>query len=176
MIEIDFTQPITIGDIFILLEAIALGVSAGSLIYSMHKEQKIKRRDEATNLISKYHDSQKIQYALKILDDYIIEPKEKWKHTREHYHKENLDTILRDHKVDPIYDEGEVEIRDSFDVFLDFIGNLEPYVTSGIIKRNDFGSFQYYLDIANDDPNVKKYADIYRFANYKIAMKLLYPT
>ncbi|MGQ0376682.1 MAG: hypothetical protein ACT4OW_04155 [Nitrososphaerota archaeon] len=176
MIEMDFTQPITMGDIFVLLEAIALGASAGSLIYAMHKEQKVKRRDEATNLINKYHDSEKMQYALRILDDYNLEPKEKWDHAHGYYHKENLGTILRDHKVDPIYDEGEVEIRDSFDIFLDFIGNLEPYIKSGIIKRNDFGSFQYYLDIANNDPNIKKYAEIYRFANYKIAMKLLYPT
>lgn len=176
MIEIDFTQPITIGDIFVLLEAIALGISAASLIYYIHKDQKIRRRDEAINLISKYHDSEKMQYALKIFDDYNLDPKENWEQEHGYYNKENLGTILRDHKSDPIYDKGEVEIRDSFDVLLDFIGNLEPYLRSGVIKKENFGSLQYYLDIANKDPAVQKYADIYNFANYKRTMELLYPT
>lgn len=174
MVMIDLTEPITIGDIFVLLEAVALGISAWSLIYYIHKDQKIKRRDEAINLISKYHDSEKMQYALKILDDYNLEPTEKWEHKHGYYHKENLDTILRDHKSNPIYDKGEVEIRDSFDILLDFVGNLEPYLKSGVIKKEDFGSFLYYLDIANNEKAIQKFADIYNFANYKRAMELLY--
>jgi len=67
-----------------------------------------------------------------------------------------------------------VEIRDSFDILLDFVGNLEPYLKSGVIKKEDFGSLLYYLDIANDVAAIQKYADIYNFANYKKAMNLLY--
>ncbi|MBM3895090.1 MAG: hypothetical protein FJ359_01470 [Thaumarchaeota archaeon] len=67
-----------------------------------------------------------------------------------------------------------VEIRDSFDILLDFVGNLEPYLKSGVMKKEDFGSLLYYLDIANDVAAIQKYADIYNFANYKKAMNLLY--
>lgn len=67
-----------------------------------------------------------------------------------------------------------VEIRDSFDILLDFVGNLEPYLKSGVIKKEDFGSLLYYLDISNDVAAIQKYADIYNFANYKKAMNLLY--
>lgn len=172
----DPTVPITFADIFVLIEAGALGASAGALVYYIHKDQKIRRRDEAMTLISQYRDSEKMQYALKILDDYNLEPKDKWKHPHGYYHKENLKKILRNHIDGPIYDHGEAEIRDSFDILLDFIGNLEPYLQSGVIKKKDVGSLMYYLKIANNNTDIQKYVDIYNFDNYKRTMKLLFDT
>lgn len=158
-------------DVSQILSDIANFATAGALgfiIWQYHREQKTKRRDEAINILNKYHDSDKMQIALNILDDYTIESQEDWKQSTDYYHKINLETILRDHKIgNGIDDKGEIEVRKSFDTFLDFVGSLNPYLSGGVIKKDDIGSFLYYIEEARKNPAVAKYTNIYNFHLYK---------
>ncbi len=158
----DISQPLI--DIANFATAGALGFT----IWQYHREQKTKRRDEAISILNKYHDSDKMQIALDILDDYTIESQKDWKQSTDYYHKKNLGTILRNHEIgDGIDDKGEIEVRKSFDTFLDFVGSLHPYLAGGVIKKDDIGSFLYYIEKAKTSPAVAKYADIYKFHLYK---------
>ena len=161
----------SIGDVANFATAVALGFT----IWQYHREQKTKRRDEAINILNKYHDSEKMQIALNILDDYTIESQKDWKKSTDYYHKKNLATILRNHDDgNGIDDKGEIAVRSSFDVFLDFVGSLYPYLSAGVIKKDDIGSFLYYIDEAQKNSAVSKFANIYNFYLYKKFIAELY--
>lgn len=62
------------------------------------------------------------------------------------YHKTTLDQILRPDQDDPVLDQGENAIRQSFDALLDFFGKLGYLISVGLMKENEVLYFGYYLN------------------------------
>ena len=81
----------------------------------------------------------------------------------EYYTIKNLHDILRDDTIAPKFDEGEDEIRDGFDSLLAFFGKLEYLLRIGLIRRTDLSYFQYYIDKASGNKDVREYAKLYNF-------------
>ena len=81
----------------------------------------------------------------------------------EYYTIKNLHDILRDDTIAPKFDEGEDEIRDGFDSLLAFFGRLEYLLRIGLIRRTDLSYFQYYIDKASGNKDVREYAKLYNF-------------
>lgn len=70
------------------------------------------------------------------------------------YHISNLQSIMRLLNDDnPIIDEGEHTIRNSFDALLDFFSRLSYLSKIGLIKKNELSYFSYYIDKILDGKN-----------------------
>lgn len=156
--------------------------TVGALLFSIlqYKKEQEKnrsaqaqsRRDTVNKLISEYRRSEKIQLALKILDDFVVEPLDekdivKPKHPPDYYRISNLGSILKDHSKGSITDPGEIAIRDAFDELLDFLGILGYYLSVEVITKQDLSYFEYYIKKLKDNKAVENYANIYGFEGYK---------
>ena len=115
--------------------------------------------------------SKKMEIAKRILDDFT-DIKKKFFEGKifvaelkgdEYYTIKNLHDILRDDTIAPKFDEGEDEIRDGFDSLLAFFGKLEYLLRIGLIRRTDFSYFQYYIDKASGNKDVREYVKLYNF-------------
>ena len=81
-----------------------------------------------------------------------------------YYHRKNLRCLLRDYRSMPIFDDGEVAIRKSFDALLDFFVELEYLVgTLKIMKRNEAAYFEYYYRKAGEQFGVQQYVKTFEF-------------
>jgi len=156
--------------------------TVGALLFSIlqyskeqvknRSEQAKSRKDTVYKLISEYRGSEKIQLALKILDDFVVKPLDendvvKPDHPYDYYRKSNLGSILRDHLEAPITDLGEMAIREAFDELLDFLGILGYYLSEGVITKQDLSYFNYYIDKLKDNEAIENYANTYGFEGYK---------
>ncbi|MGE4119373.1 MAG: hypothetical protein AB7F29_16005 [Candidatus Nitrosocosmicus sp.] len=81
-----------------------------------------------------------------------------------YYHQINLDLILRSHKNLPIFDEGEMAIRASFDNLLNFFVELEYlHTTLKMIEKKELCYFEYYYQKSADNTAIRKYLTTYEF-------------
>lgn len=94
---------------------------------------------------------------------------------RDWFGKLNLNTVLRNHEVEPVVKVKQKEIRSSFDSLLDFFGKLEYLLTNHLIKNKEIGYFRLYLEKAAEVQAIQQYIRIYRFPLYgKLNSKLRY--
>ena len=132
-------------------------------IFQYRKSRIEKRKDLLFHLADKFDDDDRFTYAKKLLDDFSLEPKPGWENDTKDYHKNNFETILNYHFEVPITDAGYIEIRDSFDALFDFFDRLTYLYKLGLIKKEEFSHFSYYLKKAKENENVRNYVDYYEF-------------
>ena len=116
------------------------GVFWGTHTY--RESQVLKRKEIVFPLMDEFDGSEKMEVAKRILDDFsdikkrFLDPKKiKTMRQEGYYHKHHLSEILRNHRVPDdddkdrenlcSFDDGEIEIRHSFDALLNFFSKLE---------------------------------------------------
>src|SRR5713226_8364040 len=109
----------------------------------------------------------KLKTALDLLDDYIVEVRGPI--SRE-FGKDNLNTVLRDHKMLKVNDPAEVTIRESFTALLDFFGKLGYLMDIMAITRTELGYFEYYISKAKNDSSVLTFAKTYEFELFAVLL------
>jgi hypothetical protein len=83
------------------------------------------------------------------------------------YHISMISTILRDHNKNPIVNQLEDEIRNSFDAMLDFFGKLGYLLKLRLIERGELVYFQYYLEkMINNNSKAEDGSDDNAFIYY----------
>jgi hypothetical protein len=113
------------------------------------------------------------------VDDHIIYyflaylSKDKVKLLWRYYHISNLQNILRDHTTSTIVDEGEMEIRSSFDIILDFFGRIGYLVKVGLMEKEETFYFLYYIKKIVENESIMNYVFIYKFGLFAFLIKEL---
>ena len=158
--------------------AAIFGVFWGTHTY--RESQVLKRKEIVFPLMDEFDKSEKMEVAKRILDDFsgikkrFLDPKNiKTVKHEEYYRKHHLDEILRFHKVPDdddkdrenlcSFDDGESEIRHSFDTLLAFFSKLEYLRKIQLIREEDLSYFRYYINTAADNKDVRAYVKDYDF-------------
>ena len=132
-------------------------------IYQYRQNRIEKRKDILFELVREFDQSEKMNFAKRILDDYSLEIEDGWLNKPGFYHKSNLNTILRLHHESTISDPGEISIRDSFDTLFDFFDRLGYLFKVGLVKKYELSHFEYFLTRARDNDSIVKYVQFYGF-------------
>jgi hypothetical protein len=142
--------------------------------------QVLKRKEIVFPLMDEFDEPEKMEVAKRILDDFpdvkkkYLDPKKiKTIKPEGYYHKRHLGEILKFHKVPHddakereilcSFDDGEREIRHSFDRLLAFFSKLEYLRKIELIREEDLSYFRYYIDKAAENSNVLAYVEKYEF-------------
>ena len=158
--------------------AAIFGVFWGTHTY--RESQVLKRKEIVFPLMDEFDESEKMEVAKRILDDFsdikkrFLDPKNiKTVKHEGYYHKHHLDEILRFHKVPDdddkdrenlcSFDDGESEIRHSFDTLLAFLSKLEYLRKIQLIREEDLCYFRYYINKAAENKDVRAYVKDYDF-------------
>jgi YVTN family beta-propeller protein len=141
-------------------------VTAGIGLSTYRQGQVLKKKDIQKDivfpLISEFDNSKDMDYAKKILDDHYFEHPPGGPHGL--YTLNRLLSTLRDHtKPGGKWDEGDGEIRDSFDSLLDFFSKLEYLRALKLLEDREMDYFRYYIDKAAENEAVVSYAETYKF-------------
>jgi hypothetical protein len=147
----------------------AIGVTGaifGFITYA--KNQTLKRQEIIIPLMKDFDTNDKLKTALDLLDDYIVEVTGPI--SRE-FGRDNLKTILRDHKILKVNDPAEIAIRESFTALLDFFGKLGYLMDIMTITRTELGYFEYYINKAKSDPSIVNYAQTYEFELFAVLLE-----
>lgn len=153
----------------LIINSIVAGGGLVTLFIGLRTYQQgqiLKKKDVLKDIViplMQEFDSQKFKVAKDILDDVIIRRDQSIDYPDGSYTKNKLDRLLRNHNQHPITVEPEVEIREAFDAFLDFLVKLEYLITVGILNKKEISYFWYFIDKAATDPSVINYVKIYKF-------------
>jgi len=90
-------------------------------------------------LEKEFNESRDMNFAREILTyGHLRVGKESWKFPAEYYSLENLKDILKNDDEKHFTDPGELEVRDSFQTFIIFLGKLGYLLKVGTIKKMKF--------------------------------------
>jgi hypothetical protein len=148
--------------------------------HTYRESQVLKRKEIVFPLMDEFDESEKMEVAKRILDDFsgikkrFLDPKKiKTVKPEGYYHKHHLDEILRFHRVPDdddkdrenlcSFDDGESEIRHSFDTLLAFLSKLEYLRKIQLIREEDLCYFRYYINKAAENKDVRAYVKDYDF-------------
>lgn len=154
-----------------IITAVASVFAAGAVIFGVYQyktDQINRRKDVLFDLINEFdNDSHEMLIAKTMLDGFRYS-RGYWENPQIDYAEYGIDQplIFRDHKSSPIYDDGEVKIRDSFDSLLDFFGKLGYLLEVGLLKDNEIQYFKYYIELTIKSKNVGLYLNTYNFQLY----------
>ena len=145
-------------------------IAAWFTIYQYLKDERVRRKDTLLPLISEFDTDTTIQLAKELLDGFSYGVDLKWKNpvtvTYRVYHI-NESHIFRLHgPTDHITDEGEIEIRKSFDALLNFFGKLGYLLDVGLLKTKEIEYFRYYIEKAKNSESIGLYLLNYDFKLY----------
>jgi len=130
---------------------IALATASAALggvlwgVYQYGKAQVTQRQAVLFEHIKELNQSKDLILAKQILGyGHVKKPKYGWKHKGDpNYYSDHLGEILRNkERVD---DDGELEIKDSIDSFIVFLGKVGYSLKVGAIKRHEIIYFQYWI-------------------------------
>jgi len=144
-----------------------IGIFLG--IRQYREGQILKRKETLFDIIEEFDKSEKLKLSRMILDGFSFR-KPDWEHSKEekdYYHIDNLQFILRDHKKSRITDYGEMEIRESFDALLEFLGKVGYLLDRGILKKEEYVYFRDYVDVSLTNLAIMQYRGIYRFPMFE---------
>jgi len=142
-------------------------------IYQYTKGLKIQRQQVLFGLIKELNDNEKLDYAKQLLGyGHVL------------YQRDSKDpNTRRDYKVDDLIflknpkeykdDEGEIEIKDSLDSFIVFLGTVGYSLQVGAIAANEVTYFQYWIHRTIDNQGVMNYASSKEFPLFLILVKEL---
>jgi hypothetical protein len=100
---------------------------------------------------------------------YVRNTKYNWKqHDPRYYSADKLGEILKNDNEKTFDDPGELEIRDSFDFFIVFLGKIGYSLKVGALKRHEILFFNYYIDKATKNNAVEQYTTTNEFPLYRI--------
>jgi hypothetical protein len=145
------------------------GLVIGLITYrTQSKESRFLRakdtqKDIIFPIIKEFDESKGMKYAKDILDGKNIVPRQGWEVNYGYYKMANLAIILRDHKKNDINDPGEMAIRHSFDVLLDFFCKLEYLLDIKLIDEREIEYFRYYIETASEKKPIMDYINTYKF-------------
>jgi hypothetical protein len=156
-------------------------------VYQYTKGQTTTRQKVLFKAIKEFNESKEMQIAKDVLSyGYVRRPKEKKKENDQHqyiltyYSKTNLETILRSPKkdttMDYVTDPAEIDIRNSFDSLIVFLGKIGYLLGVRAITLDETLYFQYYIHKTHKDKEfqaVQEYIDNYDFPLYKILIEEL---
>jgi hypothetical protein len=153
---------------------VTTGIAAAGVlwgVYQYRKGQIMTRQKVLFEAIKEFNESKELQIAKDILGyGYVRRPKENKKENDQ----TDLKTILRYPKKDtpfvPVTDPAEIDIRNSFDALIVFLGKIGYMLMVGVITRNEALYFRYYIGKIQDDDNVRNYTKENQFPLYKILL------
>lgn len=146
----------------VAFDGVGLLLSIGTIIlaYVLYKKgikeykenNKTKRAEFLEKLIESFND-QSLKIAKDVIDDFVYPNHAEYKSLDQYYALPcvNLVTTLRNHNDTPdgITDSAELEIRESFSAFLDFLFKLSYYLKNDLITPIELGYFKYYIERIN---------------------------
>jgi len=151
-------------------------------VYQYTKGQTTMRQKVLFKAITEFNGSKEMQIAKDILGyGYVRRPKEKKKENDQqeyiltYYSKTDLETILRSPKkdtpMDYVANPAEIDIRNSFDSLIVFLGKIGYLLGEDAITLDETLYFQYYVYKTHKDKEfevVQQYIKNYDFPLYKI--------
>jgi|SRR5215216_276525 len=142
-------------------------------VYQYAKRRITARQQVLFEVIKEFNESDQIKIAKDILGYGNVRKENKkpnWKQPDSYYNKTHLDQILRIIPAATEVEQGEKDIRDSFDSLIVFLGKIGYLLMVGAITRDETLYFRYYIQKIQADPNVRKYAKDYEFPLYRILL------
>jgi hypothetical protein len=140
-------------------------------VYQYRQGQAAKRQEVLFLLVKEFNESENLHYAKQILGYNSVKVKDK--NNQDKYHRysiEQLGQILKNDKEKSFNDPGELDIRDSFDNFIVFLGKIGYSLKVGAIKRHEILFFKYYIDKAKNNDAVERYSKTNEFPLYRILL------
>lgn len=162
-----------ITDIITAVASVFAAGAVGTGVYQYKKDQIHRRKETLFLLIDEFDDGEHKMTIAKALLDGFKYKRGYWENPttiKYEYYGMDVPEIFRHHYPDPIYDDGEMKIRDSFDSILDFFGKLGYLLEVGLLKKNEIQYFEYHIKKAAMSENVGNYVSNYNFPLY---LKLL---
>lgn len=159
-------------DVLTAMSFIIAAVAAWFSIYQYKRDERSRRKDTLLPLVSEFEDETKnMKLAKELLDGFKYGVGFRWKKpvtvTYPMYHiGEKHIFRIHDDVTESITDEGEIEIRRSFDALLDFFGKLGYLLDIGLLKGKEIEYFRYYIEKAKDSESVGLYLSNYDFKLY----------
>jgi hypothetical protein len=158
-------------DILTTISVIIAIVVAWFSFFQYKKDQMIRRKDTLLPLISEFDDEAKnMKLAKELLDGFKYTVGLTWKFVTVEYSNYTINEKhifrLHDDSRELITDEGEIEIRRSFDALLDFFGKLGYLLEIGLLKDKEIAYFRYYIEKAKDSESIGLYLSNYDFKLY----------
>ena len=136
-------------------------------VYQYRKGQITTRQKVLFEAIEDFNESKELRIAKDILGyGYVRHSKE----NKKEYDQTDLKTILRYPKKDTPFVPAEIDIRNSFDALLVFLGKIGYMLMVGVITRNEALYFRYYIGKIEANDNVRNYAKENQFPLYKILL------
>ena len=171
----------------LIIETVSIIVGIAGFIFGLTKNEenkKLKRQEIIFPLMDKFDKSKNLKTAKLILDNFILDPNDpKFPERKDwarkefdkvhggYYRKRNLKFILRvPRDNDKIEDQGEQDIRNSFDSLLDFLGRLGYLMHIKIITEKEMIYFQYYIDRIRNDDAIIFYIKEYEFELFALLL------
>jgi hypothetical protein len=131
------------------------------------KSNKTKRAEFLEKLIQEFN-SPSLEVAKAVLEDFAypewLEESEKKYGEYENLPSMKIEETLRYHKGNGVEDDDELAIRESFDVFLDFLAKLSYYSKNELINEDELYYFSYYFRRMEKPPYAQalsNYIDFY---------------
>ena len=144
-----------------LAATIAASVTALKGIAEYAKSNKIKRIDLLNTLVNEFNGANFFM-AKRMLDDFEIKATD----SNIIFYKDHFNVILRDHRVKEIEnDQTLIAVRDSFDNLFEFFTKLEYLLSLGLISKNEFFYFRYYLNRVFQDGYILNFCQVYEYSS-----------
>lgn len=145
-------------------------------VYQYGKAQVTQRQAVLFELIKELNESPDLILAKQLLGyGHVKKPNDVWKHKGDlNYYSDHLKEILgKKQRVDD--DDGEIEIRDSIDSFIVFLGKVGYSLKVGAIKRNEIIYFQYWIHKTIENDVLQGYINLEgnEFPLYQMLLKEL---
>jgi hypothetical protein len=160
-----------ITDVLTVLVAIA-GVVFGLHTFRRNSQdsQDLKRKEVLADfvipLFDEFNTSPKMKIAKEILDLKAVKLEERQdKYGGEFISYSNLDITLKVASMSN-FSPKEVEVRDSFQAFLEFLSKLDYLVAQQIMMIEDTGLFRYYIDKAAENQAIVNAVRAYNYPLY----------
>jgi hypothetical protein len=167
------------------LDYVATATAAAALggvlwgVYEYSKARITARQQVLFEVIKEFNQSDQMKIAKDILGYGNVRKENKkknWEQPDSYYSKDHLAQILR--YIPPgtpgtEVEQGEKDIRDSFDALIVFLGKIGYLLMVGAITQDETVYFRYYMQKIQDDPNVREYTEKYDFPLYMILLDKL---
>lgn len=161
-------------DVSTIIAAVTAVAAIAAIIFGLiqyGKGQTTQRQRVLFELVKELNDSPDMKLAKEILGYGLVNnPNENWRHEAEpgYYCKQRLTEFLVEKRLD---DPGALEIRNSFDSFIVFLGKIGYSLKVGAIKRSELVYFHYYIRKTIDTPEVTRYIARSQFPLYFVLLR-----